>query len=114
MKTIIAGTRNLPMEGILSLVLRNFDKWKITEVVSGHSGNVDLAGEEWALINGIPVTLFTAAWGTYGASAGPRRNRAMAEYADCLIVFWDGKSRGTSSMIEEAQKRNLAIQCYDM
>lgn len=33
----------------------------------------------------------------------------MAEYADALIAFWDGKSKGTKNMIEEAEKRNLKV-----
>lgn len=37
------------------------------------------------------------------------RNREMAANADALIAFWDGKSRGTKNMIEEAQKRGLKV-----
>jgi hypothetical protein len=33
----------------------------------------------------------------------------MAEYADALIAIWDGESRGTKNMIEEATKRNLSV-----
>ena len=81
----------------------------ITEVVSGGSGNVDLLGEKWGLACKLPVSRFTAAWGAYGASAGPRRNRQMAEYADALIAIWDGKSKGTLNMIKEATKRELSV-----
>ena len=37
-------------------------------------------------------------------AAGPIRNRQMAEYADYLIAFWDGESRGTRNMIETMKK----------
>jgi len=30
----------------------------------------------------------------------------MAEVSDYVICFWDGKSRGTKSMIEYAKKYN--------
>jgi hypothetical protein len=33
----------------------------------------------------------------------------MAEYADALIAIWDGESRGTKNMIEEATKRGLRV-----
>ncbi len=33
----------------------------------------------------------------------------MAEYADMLVAFWDGKSRGTKNMIQIAEKENLKV-----
>lgn len=33
----------------------------------------------------------------------------MAEYADALLAYWDGKSRGTKNMIDEAQRRGLKV-----
>lgn len=83
--------------------------WPITEVVSGHSGNVDLLGEQWARGLNLPITLFKASWQEFGSSAGPRRNRQMADYAEALIAVWDGKSRGTLNMIKEATKRGRKV-----
>lgn len=111
MKTIIAGSRNLDMRGVLSILFRDFDRWEITEVVSGHSGNVDLAGEEWAQKNGLPVKLFPANW-NLGRSAGPARNRQMAAYADSLFAIWDGKSRGTKNMIENMDRLCKPVFVY--
>ncbi len=34
----------------------------------------------------------------------------MANYADALIAFWDGKSKGTKHMIKVARKENLTIK----
>jgi hypothetical protein len=34
----------------------------------------------------------------------------MAQYADALIAFWDGKSKGTKNMIDEAKKQGLIIK----
>lgn len=56
---------------------------------------------------------FPAQWDAYGRSAGIIHNREMAEYAaegrGVLFSFWDGKSRGTKSMIELAKKYGLEI-----
>ena len=41
--------------------------------------------------------------------AGPIRNEEMAEVSDALIAFWDGKSRGTKSMIEIARRKGLQV-----
>ena len=34
----------------------------------------------------------------------------MADEADALVAFWDGKSRGTAHMIETAKKKDLKIR----
>lgn len=36
----------------------------------------------------------------YNILAGYQRNERMAVYADALVAFWDGKSKGTKHMIE--------------
>lgn len=41
---------------------------------------------------------FPADWDTHGRAAGPIRNRQMAEYADQLLLIWDGKSPGSHNM----------------
>lgn len=66
-------------------------------------------GEGWAKRKGIPVKRFPADWNQYGRRAGPLRNREMARYADALIAIWDGKSRGTRSMIDEALREGLEV-----
>jgi hypothetical protein len=34
----------------------------------------------------------------------------MAKYADALMAFWDGKSRGTKHMIDMANNTGLKIR----
>ena len=34
----------------------------------------------------------------------------MAEYADALVAFWDGESKGTKHMIETAKEKGLDIR----
>lgn len=52
----------------------------------------------------------------HGRAAGPIRNEEIAEVSDALIAFWDGKSRGTKSMIEIARRKGLqvAVVRYDL
>jgi hypothetical protein len=109
MKTIIAGSRNAKISMGRLMEIIDLAGFPITEVVSGNSGNIDKLGEQWGRAMKLPVTQFNACWQAYGSSAGPRRNRQMAEYAEALIAIWDGKSRGTLNMIKEATKRELSV-----
>lgn len=101
MKIIIAGCRWYypePDEIGLAMVAAGF---QITEVVSGGAEGADKGGEDWAKRYGLACHIFKAHWAQYGKSAGPKRNAEMATYADGLLAFWDGKSRGTGDMIRK-------------
>jgi len=107
MKVIVAGSRNVKkyskvLEGILS------SPHKITELVSGACPTgVDKLAEEWAEAEGIKIKRFPARWDKHGRSAGPRRNKKMAGYAQALIAVWDGRSPGTKNMIREALRMRI-------
>ena len=108
MKVIIAGSRSIGSleEVVRAIEMAGFD---ISEVVCGGAEGVDQLGKFWAYNAGIPTKQFNPHWKEHGKAAGPIRNREMAEYADALIAVWDGKSRGTASMIYEMKKRNKPI-----
>lgn len=111
-KCIVAGSRSIQdrdfIFGRLDFLLRN--KMKDLEIVCGRCRGPDLIGAEWAALNGVPIKDFPADWKTYGKRAGMIRNKEMALYGDALIAFWDGQSRGTHNMIEEAKKEFLEIR----
>lgn len=104
MKVIVAGSRNIDDYKLVVDTIRR-SGYTITEVVSGTAVGVDRLGERWAIANNIPIKEMPADW-RHGNSAGPRRNHAMAEYADAAIIIWDGHSRGTRNMIENMIRRN--------
>lgn len=111
MITIIAGTRNLCDPDLIYDAIKACG-WVPTEVVSGGCHGVDQAGEEWARAHGVPVRVFPANWSLHGRAAGPMRNRTMAGYAEALLAIWDGTSRGTKNMIDEAKTSGLRIHVY--
>jgi hypothetical protein len=110
MRVIIAGSRDFTNYQFLvdSIYQLNYSEW--TEIVSGGAKGADTLGEQFAMSHKIPLTVFIADWKRYGNAAGPIRNNQMAENADMLVAFWDGKSKGTKNMIETAQKLGLKTE----
>ena len=113
MKVIIAGGRDFSDYELLKKkcdsILSNKKLSDIT-IVSGCARGADDMGETYALEKGYMIELFCAEWETYGKKAGMIRNTQMAEVADALIAFWDGKSHGTKHMIEIATKKGLLVR----
>lgn len=110
MKIIVAGTRTFDMVDLLYEKLDHIaDVARIDEIVSGHARGADQMGEMYADERGIPVKLFPAEWDKYGKIAGIRRNVEMADYADELVAFWDGKSTGTKHMINTMTLKNKPL-----
>lgn len=109
-RIIVAGTRIFNDYALLSawLDVLKYEYGRI-EIVSGGAPGADTLGEKWAGLHGCSVWRITADWNTQGKAAGPIRNRKMAEAGDVLLVFWDGVSRGTANMIQEAKQRSLPI-----
>lgn len=108
MKTIIAGGRTVTD---YSLVLKAVKEsgLSISAVISGGATGVDSLGERYAKEKHLPLEVYPAEWKKYGTSAGPIRNRKMAENAQQLIALWDGKSIGTKNMIDTAKELNLTV-----
>lgn len=79
-------------------------------IVSGGCAGADLLGERYAKENGYSIDRYPAEWQKYSRKAGIMRNAVMADNADALIAYWDGISRGTKNMIDEARKRGLAVR----
>lgn len=85
------------------------EKKKDVVIISGYASGADALGERYAQERGSLLETFPADWKVHGKAAGPIRNTKMAEVADALIAFWDGKSRGTKNMIDTATKRGLKV-----
>lgn len=119
MKVIIAGSRfdmkqpDLLLRMKLEVMKGISDAgFEIKEIVSGTAQGFDRLGELYAKKFNIPVTRFPADWNQFGKGAGFIRNSEMADYADGLIAFWDGVSRGTRNMIQLAEIKNLKVHVH--
>ncbi len=111
MKIIIAGGRDFNNYDLLRESCDYFLQNQLEiEIVSGAANGADKLGERYAEERGHQIKKFPAEWDKYGKSAGFKRNVEMADYADGLIAFWDGVSKGTSHMINESKKKNLKVR----
>lgn len=113
MKVIIAGGREFNDYATLCRVCDHMlQNQKEIEIVSGTARGADLLGEQYARERGYPIQQFPADWDKYGKAAGYKRNAEMAAYADALICFWDGKSRGSKHMIDLAREKGLKVKIH--
>ena len=98
MKIAIIGSRNV--------IVSDFGKYisDADEIVSGGAAGVDTCAAEYAKANGISLTEFLPQYDKYGRGAPIVRNKQIVDYADKVIAFWDGSSRGTASVIKYARK----------
>lgn len=105
MRLIIAGSRTIKQsEDQICALLNSHNIQEVTEVVCGMAYGIDQSGKEWADNYSIPVAPFPADWDKYGKAAGHIRNKEMAEYADALLLIWDGESKGSKNMKETMLK----------
>lgn len=113
-RIVVAGCRNYfnyeQAKAFIDFCLKNIKDEYTLIFVSGGAPGADALGERYALEHGYKVERYNADWEKYGRSAGPIRNEEMAKAADFVICFWDGKSRGTKSMIGFAEKYEKPIK----
>ena len=113
-KVIIAGSRRFNDYPLLcekcDILLSQKHQTHDIVVISGTARGADTLGEQYAYERGYSVERFPADWRNLGKQAGIVRNRQMAEVADALIAFWDGKSHGTEHMITHAKSHDLLVR----
>lgn len=113
-RVIIAGTRSFNDYELLrdscNNLLSEKQRTHTVVVISGTARGADQMGERYARERGFQLRRFPADWEQYGKSAGHIRNAKMADNADALIAFWDGESKGTKNMIDNARRNGLAVR----
>ena len=95
MRIGIIGSRNIIIEDLKEYLTDN-----VTEIVSGGAKGVDQCAREYAIAENIKLTEFLPDYRRYGRYAPLERNIKIINYADRIIAFWDGKSKGTKHIID--------------
>lgn len=107
MKVAVIGSRGL--------TLNNLEKYlpnDTTEIVSGGARGIDACAEKYAKCNNIPIKVFLPDYEKYGRKAPLIRNMEIIEYADMVLAFWDGTSRGTKFVIDKTRKTGKKIRAF--
>ena len=107
MKIAVIGSRSLDVTE-----LEKYLPDDVSEIVSGGAKGVDTAAGLYAKKHGIPLTEFFPDYDTYGRSAPIRRNLEIIAYADQVMAFWDGRSRGTRFVIDRCLKSGKPIRIF--
>ena len=99
MKVAIIGSR--------SVFVEDFGEYlpsECKEIVSGGAKGIDTCAAEYAVARGLRLTEFLPQYEMYKRGAPIVRNKQIVEYADFVIAFWNGKSRGTKWVIDYCEK----------
>lgn len=107
MKVAIIGSRELHVTDFSTYLPPD-----TTEIVSGGARGIDTCAHDYAIKHGIKFTEFLPDYAEYGKGAPHVRNDQIIEYSDMVLAFWNGKSRGTYSVIEKCRRLGKPITVY--
>lgn len=97
MKLAIIGSRTCPPIDIATHLTYISDT-----IVSGGAKGADTYAKDFALKHNLKLMEFLPEYDKYGKSAPLVRNRLKVENCDCVLAFWDGKSKGTKYTLDYA------------
>ena len=104
MRIAVVGSRS-----ILSVNIAKYVS-ECEEIVSGGAVGVDACAAEYAKKKGIKLTEFLPQYERYGRAAPVVRNKEIVDYANKVIVFWYGSSKGALSVIQYAKRAGKAYE----
>lgn len=103
MKLAIVGGRDFKDYVLFTGYFDYYFKEETNTIISGGAKGADSFAKCIAEHYHISYLEFPADWRKYGKYAGPHRNQQIVYACDKVLVFWDGKSRGTKNTIDLAR-----------
>lgn len=105
MRLLIIGSRSIKDIDISPYVPKETEL-----IISGGADGVDLIAEKFSDKHKISKLIMRPRYDLYRRAAPLKRNEAMVNICDKVLVFWDGISRGTKYTIDYAKKTGKAIE----
>lgn len=100
MKVAIVGSRSLEIQDFTTHLPEG-----TTEIVSGGAKGIDRCAAAYARSHGLALTEFKPDYSRYGRGAPLKRNLEIVDYADFVLIFWDGRSRGSRFVMDACKKK---------
>ena len=100
MKIAIVGSRGLEIQDFTPYLPED-----TTEIVSGGAKGIDQCAAAFAREHGLILTEFKPDYRRFGRGAPLRRNVEIVDYADLVLIFWDGTSPGSRFVADQCRKR---------
>lgn len=107
MKVGVIGSRGLVVRDLGRYLPEN-----TTEIVSGGARGVDSSAAQYALANGLKLKEFLPDYELYGKRAPLMRNLEIIAYADLILAFWDGRSKGTLFTVQRCRKAGKPVRLF--
>jgi hypothetical protein len=110
-KIAIVGSRGYPdTEAVVAFVQSLPED---TTIISGGAAGVDQIAETTARARGLAVISIPPNYTAHRRRpryAPIARNRTIVEQADAVVVFWDGASKGSESVIRFCRERGVPCE----
>lgn len=117
MKICILGSRSIDKAETVIPIIDKFIKDHVSGspiILSGGAKGVDQITKAYAKANAIPLIEFLPYHlldnnVEFSSKYFFIRNKQMIDNADKVLVFWDGKSKGTEYGIKYSQKKGIPV-----
>ena len=111
MKVAVIGSRSFDDYEKMTKILDEFD---ITELVTSGAKGADSLAQKYAENRGIPCKLFLPLHETdpsvkYHVKWFFVRNTELVNYAEHIVAFWNGLSKGTKFTIDYAKSQGKPV-----
>lgn len=103
-KILIAGSRSIKEFDLSEHIPK-----EVELIISGGAEGIDRVAEKYADKQRISKLILHPRYDKYGKAAPIKRNEAMVEIADVVLLIWDGNSRGTMHTLEYARKKGKTV-----
>jgi predicted Rossmann fold nucleotide-binding protein DprA/Smf involved in DNA uptake len=101
MKVAIIGSRNKEININLDFIP--------SLIISGGAKGIDQCAKQYAIENNIELKEFLPNYAKFSKVAPLVRNKLIVDFADIIIAYWDGVSKGTKFVIDYAKKQNKKV-----
>ena len=104
MRVLIVGSRSIADFDLSSYVPK-----ETSLIISGGAAGVDTLAERFADANGISKLILRPNYARFGRAAPLKRNEQMVDIADCVLVVWDGSSKGSAYTLAYAKRQGKQV-----